>query len=57
MTTRIASSLAAAAILLSLGVGAAASASAALGDAQPVDGSIGLCFTIPVGSVDLVWCL
>lgn len=57
MTARIASSLAATAILLSLGVGA--TASAAPGDAQrvPVDGSIGLCFTIPVGSVDLVWCL
>ncbi|MFE3794391.1 hypothetical protein KHQ06_22425 [Nocardia tengchongensis] len=57
MTARIASSLAATAILLALGVGAAASASAVAGDAQRVDGSIGLCFTIPVGSADLVWCL
>lgn len=55
MTRRIASSIAAVAILLSLGLGAASPASAAL----PVTpaGSTALCFTIPVGSVDLFWCL
>ncbi|WP_198347852.1 hypothetical protein [Nocardia terrae] len=58
MTARIASVAAAAAVVLSLGVIGASTASADEPQAAPVDGSIGLCFTLPFpGSVNLYWCL
>ncbi|GAB0105207.1 hypothetical protein JMUB6875_41850 [Nocardia sp. JMUB6875] len=43
---------------LSLGIIGAATASAAEPQVKPVDGSVGICFTIPMpGSADLYWCL
>ncbi|WP_167333510.1 hypothetical protein [Nocardia concava] len=58
MTARIAASAAVTAIALSLGVIGAATASAADPQAEPIDGSVGICFTIPMpGSADLYWCL
>lgn len=58
MTARIAVPVAATAIMLSLGIIGASTASAAEPQATPVDGSVGICFTIPMpGSADLYWCL
>lgn len=58
MKARIAGTVAATAIMLSLGLAGASAASASEPQATPVDGSVGICFTIPLpGSADLVWCL
>ncbi|UGT41883.1 hypothetical protein LTV02_00155 [Nocardia yamanashiensis] len=58
MIARIAGVTAAAVVALSLGVAGAAVASASEPQAKPVDGSVGVCFTVPMpGSADLVWCL
>ncbi|WP_084385719.1 hypothetical protein [Rhodococcus sp. WMMA185] len=59
MTRRISSALAAIAVTLSLGVFAAPAASATtLSEAQtPVQGSVGLCLVIPLGSLVLPICI
>ncbi|APB01606.1 hypothetical protein NS506_07586 [Nocardia seriolae] len=58
MITRVAGSAAVTAIVLSLGAFGAPTASAGTSQATPTDGSIGICFTIPMpGSADLYWCL
>ncbi|MEU0540743.1 hypothetical protein [Nocardia sp. NPDC005978] len=55
---RIAGAVAATVVAFSLGVAGAAVASASTPEAAPVDGSVGICFTIPLpGSADLFWCL
>ncbi|MFD4183360.1 hypothetical protein [Rhodococcus sp. NPDC058514] len=58
MSTRITKTLAATAIALTVGVFAAPAVSAAeTAGATPAMGSVALCFSIPLGSAALVWCL
>ncbi|MGW0045025.1 hypothetical protein [Rhodococcus sp. NPDC003348] len=56
MSTRIAPVLAATAVTLSLGVLVPPVASASTA-ATPALGSVALCFSVPVGSAALVWCI
>lgn len=58
MSRTVAKTLAISALTLSLGVLAAPAAVAeTVVPATPVMGSASLCFSIPVGSAALVWCL
>ncbi|PTR23451.1 hypothetical protein C8K36_10931 [Rhodococcus sp. OK519] len=57
MTRRIAGILASIAIVLSLGAFAAPAASAAPAQAQPAQGSVGLCLVIPLGSLVYPICI
>ncbi len=58
MIARFIGSAAVTAFVLSLGVIGASTAEARAPQATPVDGSVGICFTIPMpGSADLYWCL
>lgn len=58
MSRTIAKTLAVSAFTVALGVLAAPSAQAVTtAPVTPVMGSVSLCFSLPVGSAALVWCL
>ncbi|MBP1161815.1 MULTISPECIES: hypothetical protein [Rhodococcus] len=58
MSTKITKTLAATAIALTVGVFAAPAASASdTVAATPALGSVALCFSVPLGSAALVWCI
>ncbi|QSE84998.1 hypothetical protein [Rhodococcus koreensis] len=59
MSRRISTALATIALTLSLGALAApmASAAPAAPAPTPVLGSVSICFSVPLGSASLVWCI
>ncbi|MFC9789152.1 hypothetical protein [Rhodococcus sp. NPDC127528] len=58
MSAKITKILAATAVVLSIGVIAAPVAAASeVSGATPAWGSVSLCFSVPVGSAALVWCI